>query len=138
MADSTENTLPEPWSADFMRLRPVRIALRKNFPIQPQYASCDGRIVNVHHPRIMESAEDGGHSLYSGDVCWDIDWSRTVPDEPNYLSEKDFVWIDPSALDTNMNDDIHHPTPEDHREHVRKFCKLLSDSADDKAILPIA
>jgi hypothetical protein len=87
--------LPECWSPEWLRERPVRIRFRRGegFEVQPEYDSADGRAVHVHMPRVMEAAEEGGHSLYAGSVCWDI--VEHDEDLPLYLCESDFEWLGP-------------------------------------------
>lgn len=86
--------LPAPWTQDWLRARPVLIKFRRGegFKVKPEYEAADGRLVQVHMPRIMESAKDGGHSLYAGQACWDV--VDRDPGLPIYLCEADFEWVD--------------------------------------------
>lgn len=98
--------LPECWTAEWLRKRPARIALRRGdgFRVQPRYEAANGRVVSLFMPRVMEAEEDGGHSLYAGQVCWDI--AEDDSDLPIYLCEGDFVWLDdpPPAIARGWGD----------------------------------
>jgi hypothetical protein len=85
--------IPEPWTAEWTRKRLAMIDYRRGpgFEVKPEYEMADGAMVHVHRPRVMEPASEGGHSLYAGQVCWDV--VEGGRDLPVYLCEGDLRFL---------------------------------------------
>ena len=89
---SIQKDLFEPWSVEWDKPRLAVTNFRKEgaFLIKPEYKDCDGQYVKVHHPRMMESAQEGGHSLYAGTLVWDlVDFPEGFP---LYIADEDLDW----------------------------------------------
>lgn len=88
----------ERWSSDHIRYRRAKIAYRERpapHELRPECREWQGKEITVHCPRIMEASEDGGHSLYAGRVCWDIDPEPGAPPLPMlYICGDDLEWIE--------------------------------------------
>lgn len=90
-----------PWTVTWYAPRQCKLLLRKNaqYPLREGLEVWNRRVILVHCPRMMDPVEEGGHSLYQGEWCWDIDQTR-LPEELKslpflgYVSEQDMEWIE--------------------------------------------